>query len=82
MKCSTAVREKRQTDVIRNRPINECVLDVITGCVDEYTVLIPGTALHSHVLMYRAQTVQLPRANSDSYNTTKWDELSLASVAQ
>ena len=57
--------KRNRTRVIRNLPIGECVLDVVTCSVDEHTVLIPGSTLYTHILMYCAQTLQLPRANSN-----------------
>ena len=45
------------------RPVGEGVFDVVAGGVDEDAALVPRAALHSDVLVDRAQVLQLPVAD-------------------
>ena len=40
-------------------PSEECVLDVVGGCVDENAVLVPGGGLDPSVLVHHAQRLQV-----------------------
>lgn len=46
-------------------PRGEGVFNVVGGGVDEDSSLVPGSALHSDVLMNVAQTLQLTVADHD-----------------
>ena len=52
-------------------PGSEGVFDVVGGGVDEDSTLVPGSALHSDVLMNVAQTLQLTVADHDGCGMKK-----------
>lgn len=49
----------------RNIPRGQGVFNVVGGGVDEDSTLIPGSTLHSDVLVNVAQTLQLAVADHD-----------------
>lgn len=49
----------------QNSPIGKGILDVVTGGVDEDTVLVPSAALDSCIFMHRAEALQLAATDGD-----------------
>ena len=44
-------------------PICKSIFNVIAGRVDKYTALVPGSTLHSDILMYSTQVLKLSVTN-------------------